>query len=80
MSFFAGHSIGLYTHELPYLDENTDLELKPGMYLAVEVAAPDLDSSVPRCAMMMPEDNILLTEDGYENLTEKLSKELWVIE
>jgi Xaa-Pro dipeptidase len=80
MSFFAGHSIGFYTHELPYLDEKTDLELKPGMYLAVEVAAPDLDSPVPRCALMMPEDNLIVTEQGHDNLSKKLSKELWIID
>lgn len=80
MSFFAGHSIGLYTHELPYLDEKTTQIIKPGMCLAVEVAAPDLDSHPPRCAIMMPEDNIIVTENGYENLSETLSKDLWIIE
>lgn len=79
MGFFAGHGVGLYTHELPYLDERTTTEIKPGMYLAVEIAAYD-PSPTPCCAIMMPEDNFLITEDGYENLTEKLSKQLWVIE
>lgn len=80
MTTFAGHGVGLYTHELPYLDENSDTIIKPGMYLAIEVAAPDLDSPIPCCALMMPEDNIIVTEDGYENLSGKLSKELWIVE
>ncbi len=80
MIIFAGHGVGLYTHELPYLDDKTDTILKPGMYIAIEVAAPYLDSTEQPCAIMMPEDNFIITEKGHDNLSAKLSKDLWIIE
>jgi Xaa-Pro aminopeptidase len=75
----AGHGIGLYSHELPVLDAETETEIMPGMCLAVEVATFDHGCDNPRFCNMMPEDNIIVTESGYENLSGHLSKELWLV-
>jgi Xaa-Pro dipeptidase len=76
---FAGHGLGLHTHEPPYLDPagpQADMVLKEGMYLAVEISA--FDSPEFRVIGGFPEDNILVTKDGYENLTEEIPRELWI--
>jgi len=76
---FAGHGLGLHTHEPPYLDPSgsqADIILQEGMYLAVEISA--FDSPEFRVIGGFPEDTILVTKDGYENLTEKIPRGLWI--
>jgi Xaa-Pro aminopeptidase len=77
--------MGLNSHEPPILHSAATLkqlneknrELQPGIYLAVEVGVKDPDYEV---TLMWPEDNLLVTEDGCEILTEDLPRELWVVE
>jgi len=73
---FVGHGMGLQTHEPPYLVEGNDSVIQPGMWLAVEVWVAD----VPQYRVIggFPEDNLLVTEDGHENLTKGISRELWI--
>ena len=76
---FAGHGLGLHTHEPPYMDPGgpqADIILQEGMYLAVEISA--FDSPQFRVIGGFPEDNILVTKDGFENLTEGIPRELWI--
>ena len=53
-----------------------DIVLKEGMYLAVEVSA--FDAPEFRVIGGFPEDNILVTKDGYENLTKDIPNHLWI--
>jgi len=76
---FAGHGLGLHTHEPPYLDprgDQADIIIKEGMYLAVEISALDL----PEFKVIggFPEDDILVTRDGYQNLTKDIPRSLWI--
>jgi Xaa-Pro aminopeptidase len=73
---FVGHGMGLQTHEPPYLMEDNDTAINPGMFLAVEVWAADIPEY--RVIGGFPEDNLLVTEDGFENLTAGVSRELWI--
>ncbi len=84
----VGHGMGLYTHEPPFFMSKeslerlgeTDRELKPGMYLSVEVGIVDTEPDEPEITIMMPEENFLVTETGYEMLTKDVPNDLWVIE
>ncbi len=76
---FAGHGLGLHTHEPPYLDpkgDEADIVLKEGMHLAVEISALD----IPEFKVIggFPEDDILVTKEGYENLTKDIPRHLWI--
>ena len=62
--FWVGHGVGLDVHELPTLSYECDMVLKPGMILSVEPMMLHKDKG-----MIAIEHNILVTEDGYENLT-----------
>jgi Xaa-Pro aminopeptidase len=76
---FAGHGLGLHTHEPPYLDPSgphAEIILEEGMYLAVEISA--FDAPEFRVIGGFPEDDILVTEAGYENLTQGIPRELWI--
>ena len=76
---FAGHGLGLHTHEPPYLDPTgpqADIILKEGMFLAVEISAFDLPEF--KVVGGFPEDNILVTKNGHENLTWGVPRELWI--
>jgi len=76
---FAGHGMGLHTHEPPYLDPTGDqanIILQEGMYLAVEISAFDLPEF--KVVGGFPEDNVLVTKDGHENLTWGVPRELWI--
>ena len=76
---FAGHGLGLHTHEPPYLDptgDQAEIILKEGMYLAVEISAQDVPEF--RVVGGFPEDNVLVTKDGHENLTWDVPRKLWI--
>jgi Xaa-Pro dipeptidase len=72
---FVGHGEGLINHEPPWLIAGDQTVIQPGMVLAVEVGAFDMMMEV--CGGM-PEDIVLVTEDGIENLTRHLSHDLWI--
>jgi len=61
---WIGHGEGLGMHEMPYLVEGSDVVLRKGMVLAIEIP-----SFFERRLANMPEDAYLITEDGYEILT-----------
>jgi Xaa-Pro aminopeptidase len=73
---FVGHGEGLINHEPPWLIASEETVIQPGMVLAVEVGAFDLAMEV---SGGMPEDVLLVTEDGIENLTRYLSHDLWIV-
>lgn len=69
----TGHGIGLEIHEEPYVRGNYDTILEPGMVITIEpgIYLPDFGG-------VRIEDDVLVTESGYQILT-KLSKELKII-
>lgn len=68
-----GHSIGLSTHDGSGLSPNVDVELEPGMVFTVE---PGIYLS--GYGGVRIEDDIVVTEDGYEMLT-NADKEMKVL-
>ena len=60
-----GHGVGLEIHEAPTLSRLSDEILKPGMVVTVE---PGL--YVPNLGGVRIEDTVLVTEDGFEVLTQ----------
>jgi Xaa-Pro aminopeptidase/Xaa-Pro dipeptidase len=72
---FIGHGEGLSNHEPPWFTADEDLILQPGMVVAIEIGAFD-----PEGVHFggMPEDILLVTETGTENLTAHLSLDLYV--
>jgi Xaa-Pro aminopeptidase len=66
-----GHGIGLQLHERPNMHPHEDLILQPGMTFCVEI--PVLD--IPDCDVFgwYDENEVVITEDGHENLSEELS-------
>jgi len=76
---FVGNGLGLHTHEFPYPvpgGKQADIALKEGMYLAVGVGV--FDTPDFRVIGGFPEDSILVTNDGYENLTKDIPNHLWI--
>ena len=68
----AGHAIGLEIHELPSIDAGDTTILEPGMVLAVEPAVYEYATGPVRM-----EDNVIVTETGFEYIT-NFSRELLV--
>jgi len=66
---WVGHNQGLYLHEPPYIVEGETAELKPGMVVCVELPAFDLEK---RVFINMPENIYLITDKGFEPLTDLL--------
>lgn len=59
-----GHSVGLFIHENPRFSPKCDDILKPGMVITVE---PGI--YIPEQFGVRIEDLVVVTEDGYRNLT-----------
>ena len=65
-----GHGIGLQTHEPPIMrrdGRDKDITLQPGMVITIE---PGL--YLAGVGGVRLEDMILITQDGHENLTQKI--------
>ena len=73
----VGHGFGLQTHEPPYFIATSEDKLKAGMSIALEIYAADFPEY--REVGGFPEDNGVVTKDGFENLTKGLNRGLWVI-
>lgn len=58
-----GHSIGLFVHELPYFEANYDDPLETNSVYTIE---PGI--YLPNWGGIRIEDQILITEDGFENM------------
>jgi Xaa-Pro aminopeptidase len=76
-----GHWLGLDVHDdAPYKDKNSkEIPLKEGMVLTIEpgIYIDKDDKKVPKCYRgigVRIEDDILVTKDGYENLSKDILK------
>ncbi|MBI4538660.1 MAG: aminopeptidase P family protein [Gemmatimonadetes bacterium] len=72
---FIGHQEGLSHHEPPWVMASEDAVVQAGMVMAIEIGAFDPDFEV---LGSMPEDLLLVTDDGTEMLTSSLPHELWI--
>ncbi len=73
---FVGHGLGLGLHEEPYIGKYGGAIFKPGMIMCIEPI-----HVVPGIMGFQIEDEILITENGYELLTGDLnSAEIPIIE
>ena len=63
---FLGHGLGLTIHEAPYIDRFSDSTLEAGMVLAIE---PYLMLPERNWGFQL-EDEVVVTETGYERLTD----------
>jgi len=61
----TGHGLGLEIHEMPNIAPNDDTLLEPGMVFTIE---PGI--YIPGVGGVRIEDNVLVTEDGVECLTQ----------
>ncbi len=70
---YVGHGLGLECDELPTLDPRAEIELKPGMVLAIE---PKL--IIPGWGAIVLEDDLIVNETGYE-LINPVARELFEV-
>jgi len=70
----TGHGLGLHTHYYPVIGPKETRVLEPGMCFTVEPTA-----RIPGKIMTHVEDDIVVTEDGYESLT-SFPRELYIID
>jgi len=66
---WVGHCVGLGINEPPYIVENATDILEPGMVINIEFPAFDIEK---RLIYNMPEDTYLITDMGFECLTNGL--------
>ncbi len=76
---FLGHGIGLSIHEPPLLNSTCEEMLEPGMVMALEGNVFDKFPFRETTISLKNEENVLVTDEGYEWLT-PLSNELVVAE
>lgn len=70
-----GHGIGMDVHEPPIITPYDDRVLEPGMVFAIEPWIYDTE----RLGMFCVEEIVVVTEDGYENLSTIDRDEIWAI-
>lgn len=68
--FATGHQLGYGLHGSPSINKGVDYVLRPGMVMAVEPRVTMFDR--PEVGGTHMEQNILVTEDGYELLSKNL--------
>ena len=66
------------THGLESRLTESEHAAQPGMVLCVEPVIAGMDGPECGAGIFIVEDKLLVTEDGCENLTDSLSKEMWV--
>ena len=64
-----GHGIGLSIHELPLLNSTCEEILVPGMIMAIEGNVFDKFRFRETTVSLKNEEDVLVTQDGYEWLT-----------
>lgn len=72
---FAGHSMGLTSHETPWIRETDEGILEEDMVLCVELTVFDERN---RFVGGYPEDIVIVKKDGIENLTRYMPLDLWI--
>ncbi len=70
---FLGHGLGLSLHEEPFMSAHSDTPLEAGMVFALE---PNYKTD--NVAFHL-EDNIIVTADGIENMTNRFGSDLLVV-
>lgn len=73
---FVGHSMGLSNHEPPWIIPNEKTVVQENMVFCVEVGVFDLEMQLVGA---MPEDIVLVTKSGVENLTKHFPRDLWIV-
>ncbi len=71
-----GHGIGMDVHEPPIVTPYDDRVLEPGMVFAIEPWIYD----TARLGFFCVEEIVVVTEDGFENLSSIERDEIWVID